>query len=216
MPICKSCGEDKKHYGHGLCTGCYHAKYQSLHKDELKQYNKSYWAAHEDELKQSNKKYRMINRDALLTSCRRYRYANGGKPASENKQCAAFLGVHIAERVLSKVFKDVKPMPYGNKGYDFICNKGKKIDVKSACTNIRDTQCDRWTFTIRRNKIADYFLCIAFDNRKDLNPLHLWLIPVGETNHQMSITISESTLSKWGEYELDINKVAMCCDSMKQ
>ena len=108
-------------------------------------------------------------------------------------------------------------MPYGHKGFDFFCNKGKKIDVKSACIYIdnRGNRSDSWSFHIHRNSIADYFLCLAFDNREDLNPLHIWLIPGHIVNHLKGATIAESTLSKWDEYKLDINKVATCCNSMK-
>lgn len=131
----------------------------------------------------------------------------------ENKSCALFLGVHVAEQVLSRVFKDVKLMPPNNPGYDFICNHGKKIDVKSAC--IRKTY-DNWSFYISHNTTADYFLCIAFDNRDNLTPLHLWLIPGKAINRLECATISKSTLSKWDEYKLDINKIVTCCDNLKQ
>lgn len=67
--ICKSCGEDKNHYGHGLCQKCYRAEY---------------YAEHRDEIKQSRKEYCMANRDKINTSVRMYRYAHGSKPASEN------------------------------------------------------------------------------------------------------------------------------------
>ena len=199
--ICKECGEDAKHHAFGLCSRCYKAKYWNIHKEELKQKNKQYYESNQDKCRE---------RDC------RYRRAHGGKPASENKQCAAFLGVHVAEQVLSKVFKDVERMPANHAGHDFICNKGKKIDVKSSCTHTPDNHTDRWVFTIRKNKISDYFLCLAFDNREDLNPLHIWLIPGIILNHLGSASISESTLSRWDKYKLDINKVISCCNTMKQ
>ena len=218
--ICKSCGGDLKHEAHGLCKRCYdkqqHVKYYEIHKDKLKQRSVEYSKTHKEEIKQYKKEYRITNRDAILVTQRKYRYAHGAKPASENKQCPIFLGVHVAERVLSKVFKNVEQMPYGHKGFDFRCNKGKQIDVKSSCAQTRDNQSDRWGFQIRRNQIADYFLCLAFDNREDLNPLHIWLIPGHIINHVTRTSISESTLSKWDEYKLDINKVAACWDSMKE
>ena len=199
--ICKSCGQTKLHRAHGLCDSCYgaqhYAKYRTNHADEIK-------------------RYRVENRDELANREARRRHAHGGKPAAENKQCPTFLGVHVAERVLSKVFKDVKRMPPNNMGCDFICNKGKKIDVKSACTETHYNQRDSWAFTVRRNQIADYFLCLAFDNREDLNPLHIWLIPGHIVNHLKGATIAESTLSKWDEYKLDISKTVACCDNMKE
>ena len=197
MPICKACGEDKKHHAHGLCRRCYNAKHRSNHKEYYKE-------------------YLIANRDKSSKYNRRYRRAHGGKSASENKKCSMFLGVHVAERVLSNVFKDVKQMPYGCSGYDFICNKGKKIGVKGACTYTDKCGYSRWHFRIRRNKTADYFLCLAFDNRKDLNPLYIWLIPGHIVNHIITTSISKSTIEKWDEYKLDINKVVTCCDTMKQ
>lgn len=98
------------------------------------------------------------------------------KPMSENKECAAYLGVHIAETVLSKIFHNVKRMPVQFSGYDFVCGKGFKVDVKcSVLTD--DTRNHRlFRFNIRKNIFADYFLLLAFDNRECLTPLHLWLI----------------------------------------
>ena len=205
-PICKECGETRKHHAHGLCRRCY-----------SKQHDVKYRKAHKKEIIQTNKEYYAANRDKLRETNQRYHHAHGGKPASENKQCPVFLGVHVAERVLSKIFKDVREMPYGHKGYDFICNKGKKIDVKSSCIYIskRGNRSDSWSFCIKKNKIANYFLCLAFDNREDLNPLHIWLIPARVINHQVCASIAKSTLSKWDEYKLDINKVTACCGIMK-
>ena len=93
------------------------------------------------------------------------------KPMKLNKKCSQFLGCHVAERVLSHVFKDVQRMSNGNKGYDFICNKGFKIDVKSSCIQKNNS----YIFSIRYNNIADYFLCIAFDNRENLNPQYIFV-----------------------------------------
>ena len=135
---------------------------------------------------------------------------------SENRSCGIFLGVYVAERVLSHVFKNVERMPYGNHGFDFICNRGKKIDVKSSCRNNRNHHANSWMFTIRRNRIADYFLCIAFDNRESLNPEHIWLIPAGDINHLRTAAVAETALKKWNQYTLDINKVVKCCDTIRE
>ena len=130
-----------------------------------------------------------------------------------NKQCASYLGITIAERVLSKVFKNVERMPYKNPGYDFKCNNGYKIDVKGA-TKMKNQ--NAWSFHIRHNQIADYFLCLAFDDRKNLNPLHIQLIPDEKVNHLKGLTISASRIDKWDEYALDINKVSACCNALKE
>lgn len=147
---------------------------------------------------------------ARASSLRQYR-KEAGHSFDENKECSWFLGVHVAERVLSHVFKNVERMPNNNPGYDFICNRGKKIDVKSSCLR---KGCS-WVFNIQRNTIADYFLCLAFDNRKDLNPLHIWLIPGEKLSHVGGAGISPSTVDKWDEYKLDTEKISICCDILR-
>ena len=141
------------------------------------------------------------------------------------KDCGIFLGCHVAERVLSYVFKDVKRMPYGNKGFDFICNKGHKIDSKASCLNDDNI----YMFDIKHNKIADYFLLIGFDDRENLNPQHIWLIKGDELMYQVKICrklsdfesfpISNNykSLSKLLRYELTdkLKEVITYCDMLK-
>jgi hypothetical protein len=143
------------------------------------------------------------------------RYKKGKLPLSENKTCSMYLGVHIAERILATVFKNVERMAPQNPGFDFICNKGKKIDVKSSCTRTRKNRSAQWAFTIKKNTTPDFFLCIAFDDRENLNPLHMWLIPNYEINMYNGVSISETTLSKWNEFKLSLDDVLSCCDSLK-
>lgn len=137
---------------------------------------------------------------------------NGQLPMSENKECSAYLGVYTNERLLRHLYDGVEVMPYGHPGYDFICNKGKKVDGKSSCL----TKDGRWRFTIRYNTIADYFLLVAYDNRNDLNPMHVWLIPGDKVNHLKMASISPSTLDKWAEYEQPIGDVISCCDTIRK
>lgn len=136
-------------------------------------------------------------------------------PYTENPECSVYFGLHIAERILSKYFdKEVELAPYGNKGFDFICGSGKKIDVKGACAYAqKDKKAARWKFCIKHNTIADYFLCIAFDNRTDLNPEHIWLIPgdVLSAKDSLSIYNSPKSLSLWSKYEKPIDKVVLLC-----
>ena len=157
--------------------------------------------------------WRAANRDRDRAAATMRNRQQGHLPLNENKECSAYLGVHIAERVLSYVFKNVKRMPYRRPGYDFICNHGKKIDVKSAC--LRRTQYPRWGFKIKRNTIADFFLCLAFDNREDLTPLHVWLLPGNKFAHLSAASIAPSTIHKWDEYALDTSKVNECCELLK-
>ena len=133
-----------------------------------------------------------------------------------NKNCPNYLGVTIAEQLLAKVFNNVEVMPHNNPGFDFKCNQGYMIDVKSA-TKEKNRNKNIWAFDINYNKIADYFLCLAFDNRKNLNPMHIWLIPSRKINHLSTLRLSESTLNKWFQCELTdkLDKVILCCNIMR-
>ncbi len=118
-------------------------------------------------------------------------YANNRKykkgicrPLEEATESGAYLGVHIAERILSKIFENVQRMPYNNIGYDFICKKGYKIDVKCGCLT-QENNGHVWYFRIEKNTIADYFLILAFDSRKHLEPKHIWLINSNESLRDM-------------------------------
>jgi len=133
----------------------------------------------------------------------------------ENTSCSAYLGVHVAERVLSHVFKDVEKMPRNNPGFDFICNRGKKIDVKSSCRRHHEKQADNWLFSIKRNRIADHFLCLAFNNRESLNPEHIWLIPSEDVNHLTGASITVTRLDKWARYEQPLDKIVKCCEAIR-
>lgn len=154
------------------------------------------------------------NRDVLRSECKACSKKHPERTSYKDlKSCSTYLGVHVAERVLANVFKDVNRMPLNYPGYDFICNHGKKIDVKSSC---KTKTKQRWEFNTNKNTTADYFLCIAFDNRRSLTPLHLWLIPGKIINHQTKSTISLKTIHKWDAYTIDISKTIECCDAIKK
>ena len=163
---------------------------------------------------QRTRSWAIANRDKVKASWTRYIRKKGHLPYSENKECPQYLGIHIAEELLRHYFNDVEVMPFGNPGYDFICNKGWKVDAKSSCL-LKDRKSHTWQFNINRNTIADFFVCVAFDNREDLNVLHVWMIPGEKLNHLMNASIRPSTVHKWDQYKLDIDKVSSCCNEMK-
>ena len=159
-----------------------------------------------------NRRWCKTNPEKARAAWTRKHRKQGHLPFNENKKCTLFLGVHIAEEVLSQAFKNVQRMPMNNPGYDFICGRGYKIDVKSSCLH-KD---GRWQFNIKRNNIADYFLMLAFDNRQDLNPMYVWLIPGGKLNHLRGTGINPSTIHKWDGYRLDVSKVVACCNILRE
>jgi hypothetical protein len=134
---------------------------------------------------------------------------------AENRSCSQFLGVHVAERMLSHLFNDVTRMPRGNPGYDFKCVNGYMVDSKAGCRRVRHGEAVTWQFNIRHNTVADYFLCLAFDNRESLNPEHLWLIPGDVLSHLNCASISETTLDKWSEYEKPVSEAINCCNTIR-
>lgn len=153
--------------------------------------------------------------DCILEKREAYRLSKNIRPYYENKECSMYLGIHVAERVLSHCFATIERMPMNNPGYDFVCGKGFKIDVKSAC-RINRYPGIGWQFNIAQNKMADYFLCLAFDTRKDLAPEHIWLIPGSAINHQKYASIGLNTLRGWSQYERPIDGVLSCCNAMKE
>lgn len=160
---------------------------------------------------------------AQCKSCRaevrRKRIHSSGaqRPMSEATDSTVFLGVYVAERVLSGLFKDIKKMPYGNPGYDFICGKGFKIDAKSSCLHPNPHGNGYWKFQIKYNTIPDYFLCLAFDDRSSLEPQHIWLIPENAISHKNTFNVSDShvSLARWAQYEKPIDKVIVCCEVLR-
>lgn len=147
------------------------------------------------------------------------------KSMYEDKNSALYLGVVVAERVLSKVFEEVKRMHHGNPGFDFICKNGYKIDVKSSCLHKTGNH-TFWKFNINKNKIADYFLLLAFDNREDLNPKRIWLIKGTEiinacllnNKESLDITNNKKGRRKYKKYRQTdkLRKTVACCDIMKE
>jgi len=208
MPECRICGVEltdenwyssTKKINSRICKEC-HTKQGSLRQK-----------ANADTVRERHRVWRKENPDKAKANAIRYTRKQGAQPFTENKECASFLGVHIAERVLSNVFKNIERMPMNNPGYDVICNRDKRIDIKSSCTRKKGG----WSFGINRNATADYFLCLAFDNRKDLMPLHAWLLPGSKFGQFSGVGISPSTIHKWDAYRLDISKISDCCDAMR-
>lgn len=199
---CKDCEKKARH------------AYYIANQERLREVAKKWGKEHPDYIKKKNIEYRKRHpgNSAL------YAHRMGkSRPLSEATDSGIYLGVYIAERVLSRYFESVQRMPMGNPGYDFICPKGNKIDVKCSCLNKPNRGAPLWRFHVGRNKIADYFLCLAFDDRKSLEPQHLWLVPNRATNDKTAIAIfkTDKSISKWSGFEKPIDRVASLCDIMR-
>ena len=153
-------------------------------------------------------------------------YENGGGREKlgchsmyENKSSAQYIGIVINERLIKHLYPDAVMNNYGFPGYDFTCQKGKKVDAKASAIHIRQNVNSRvvnWQFAIRRNKIPDFFLCVAYNNIDNPTPLHIWMIPAEEINDQSGIKISATTIHKWNRWKIDIDKAQACCTAMKE
>lgn len=194
---------DKNGVLSGWCKSC--------HVD----YTRKFTAAHKEQVAMKNKEWRSKHPEYSLE----YKHATGkSRPMSEATKCASYLGIYIAESILVKYFENSIRMPLNNKGFDYICGMGYKIDVKSSCLSRNKTSKPYWTFVINHNKIADYFLCLGFDNRSNLEPQHIWIIPSCIVNSKFNIKIQNTpkSLSKWLQYEKPIDKVKTLCNEMKE
>lgn len=95
-------------------------------------------------------------------------------PIEFSNSSVSYKGVHLGEDIITdpiliEIFGDIeKKMPYRNVGYDRIVKGGYKIDSKLR-TLIEDWKYNSygWKYYIDYNKIADYFLLIALDEKKN-------------------------------------------------
>lgn len=178
------------------------------------------WAkAHRDRSREIARNWNANNPDRVLQHKEKFRANHPEKfhPAAETPTCTHYLGSYISETVLSREFKNIKRMPSNFPGYDFECNRHFLIDVKSSCQQYHDSKSGYWQFMIKQNKIPHYFLLIAWDNRDDLNPLYIWLIPAKLINDKLLFVIgnTEKSLAKWKKYERPLNNVLSCCRTMR-
>ena len=205
---CRKCGKvltDENWYASFRKKGNY------ICKECQKELDRSWRKENPEKHRARNARWKKENPDKAKAISTRNNRKNGAIPMDENKDSAAYLGVYINERLIRLHFKDVEVFPYGHPGFDFICNKNMKIDGKSSCL----TAGGRWIFAIKRNTEADYFLCVAYDDREKLNIAHVWMIPGEDVNDHVSISISPNTVHKWDKYIYDIEGFSACCNAMK-
>jgi hypothetical protein len=215
---CGGCDEDKEvteFYVRksGRCAG----KLISQCKECTRIANINWRKANPEKVMICKRNWNITHRENTRKHHRDAHYRKGGKPASENKACTAYLGCVVAETVLAYEFPGFKRMPNCNPDYDYECPQGYLIDVKSGCRIRREHGYDYWYFTIKKNKVPHFFLCIAWKDRKTLIPEHLWLIPGYLVNEKKGIAITPTakSLAKWSKYERSLGTVLKCCDQIK-
>lgn len=243
MSICRKCDEEltdenwnisarkKNDYICKLCSSAISRERYASDPEKYRQKKKEYRESHLEEDRERSKQWRLKNKERAQYLTKRWKLAHpervkelskkhyykthSGNLMSDNPKCSYYLGICVAENVLKSVFKNVEQMPPNYPGYDFICNNGYRVNVKCSCLTYKKWKAPRWNFYINMNKDTDYFLFLAFDNREDLNPMHIWLIPGDIVNCFSGVGATINTIGKWDEYKLDIDKVIKCCDAMK-
>lgn len=143
--------------------------------------------------------------------------------------CGNYTGIHIAEKMLSKVFSYMEKAPVGYP-YDFICNKGLRVDSKcSLMKSNLNRKSLYWSFCIRKNKKADVFCLIALDNISNnvaINPMvkYVWLVPgdalIGKRvlNDRTGLGVTVGNIEKLDKYRrVDMEgRIIKCCNSLKK
>lgn len=132
-------------------------------------------------------------------------YPGMPSPIKENRRDTRFIGTYIAENGIAKIYEGSQRMAYYNRGYDILCPKGYKIDVKATVLN----QYNMFNFGINKNNLADYFILVAFNNIIELIPMHMWIIKSDENidgrviNKLAKLIISNEPkyLDKYSKYE---------------
>ena len=106
------------------------------------------------------------------------------------------LGIDITNQIFQDLYPRAQFISDAHR-YDFILND-LKIDVKGAVFSN-----GHWAYAIQRNKIADVFFLMGFD--EDYNLLKMWCIPASDISHLTGIAISRGTLKRWEEYVIPMN-----------
>lgn len=130
-------------------------------------------------------------------------------PKEFNEDCSAHFG-DFTESIMIQTFDDAVRMPYGNPGFDWVCNKGDKIDNKGVCLVHVDGRPPEWVFGIKWNNIADWFILSAWDNRDSLTPLHVWTFHKNDIvrgrkfwrRDSLTITNTQEGIREFEEYEV--------------
>ena len=145
-------------------------------------------------------------------------------PKEVNKKCPAYFG-SFTESLMIQTFEDPIKMPYGNKGFDWTCKRGDKIDNKSVCLSLNIPYWEGWIFSIEYNNIADWFILSAWDDRDSLTPLHVWIFHKNDIVRErkfwrrdsFSITNKPNHLKKFESYEASnrFDKLKDICDKTK-
>lgn len=226
---CKQCVKEDRQRKKDKISA-YNKTYKTEHREEISKSRKEYYQEHQEEEREARKKYYYEHHDEEIKAMEEYRDKNrdkfrkyaedrrrsaGMKPMSENKDCAQYLGVHLSENAASKLLPNATKMPFNHPKYDFLCSQGYKIDVKSSTLRLnQNAKTPRWSFCIRDNTEADYFMCIGYDDRSNLNILKIWMIPKEEVTDRKFLIISLSNEKNWKEYELDPTEAIQCVEQI--
>ena len=159
---------------------------------------------------------------------------NSGRrsPYFENENCTMYLGISIGEELFKEFlltyFERVIGFHPHNRGFDFICkdprqefidrhphlrlerNKEYMIQLKLLCLQSNDDGWNGWNFHVDHNRIPDFYILSAWDNREYLNPIHIWMFHKNDIIRKkefwqrisLCITNKQIYLEEYKKYEL--------------
>lgn len=128
------------------------------------------------------KKWQGENKERVKEYKENYRRKNGRISMEDRPDCSNYLGIYITQRKIANIILPIilghviEEMSLYNVGFDFICKNDKgtqNVEVKG-----RRLIDNKWWYSVLYNKLADYFLFIAFNNENSeekLKVLHVWL-----------------------------------------
>ena len=174
-----------------VCKGC------------KRRYDQKYYIDNKKHKIEYDKQWRLNNPDKSRAISTRNHRKRGAKPMSKNRACASFLGIHVAERVLSNVFMDVAIIPISMPVVEVIFNKGYKIDVKSSCIRHHKKWADDFAFNINKNIFKEYTFKEIKEslNEKSNNTIQLAISKFKSENLITDRKIGNSIL-----YKLNLNE----------
>ena len=195
---------------------------REYYKDNREMFRERNKLWHNSDSERQKEQYQLNKEEICKQQRKRYennREKYGHLPWTEIKNLR--LGLYI-EKVIASLF-GVPTETFGTPDIDFTCPNGYKIQVKTASITYSRGN-PRWSFKLKKNKVADYFILVAVNNVNDINkrnfkPTHIWLMEGHLLNYKTGTSISLSRISKWDKYSIMEeyeSRFTDCCAKIKE
>lgn len=195
-------------------------EYREKNREQINEQTRKCYQENSNHKRQLRKKSYYKNHKRELERNKKLRRKRGVLPWSEIKNLR--LGLYI-EKVIASMFGSVAE-PYNNPDIDFVCPQGYKMQVKVSSMRYNHNKPIGWSFGIKKNKTADYFILVAVNeindiDKEDFKPLYIWLMKGHLLNYKTGTSIALSRVSKWNKYSIMEeyeNRFIVCCSMIKE